>query len=426
MKPERLAVHGGAPARAAPFPPAWWGANMVGEEETALVAEVMRSRSLFRAYGEVQPHMVDDLEAEARSYFGVRHALAVSSGTAALHCALAGLGVGAGDEVIVPSLMWLSDFNVPVLLGATPVICDIDRSLSIDPADLERKLAPRTKAVMMVHFMGGVGHLDRVLEIAGRRGVAVVEDCAQSFGARFRGRRIGSLGRVGCFSFQHNKIVTAGEGGLVVTDDPLLFERAARFHDLGGLRPSLAAQLEAGPRIEPFAGSQFRMGELAGAVALAQLRKVDRVILDVTRGYWQRLRRELSERCPGLRFRESGDPDGDAGIALYLDLGAPEQGTRFAEALKAEGIPVGATTHACNLLNQEYVRARRQLHPAMPPFAAGCAGADAVYERAACPNTDPILNSMVAVMLSQRMTDADVNDIRDAIAKVWNARESLR
>lgn len=420
MNQDRLAVQGGAPVRTKPFPSAGWGAHVVGEEEMALVSEVIRNRSLFRAYGSVPPHMVDDLEAEARAYLGAKHTLAVSSGTAALLCALAGLGVGPGDEVVVPSLMWLSDFNAPVLLGATPVVADIDRTLSLDPDDLERKIGPRTKAAVIVHFMGGVGHLGRVLEIGRAKGVAVVEDCAQSFGALFKGRPVGTLGEAGCFSFQHNKVVTSGEGGLVATGDPVVFERAARYHDLGGLRPALEAQLEGGPQLDKFAGSQFRMGELAGAVALAQLRKVDRSVLSVTRSHFRRLRRELAERCPGVRFRESPDPSGDAGIALFLDIGTPEKGQAFAQALQAEGIPVGATTRSCNLLSQEYVQAKRQPHPAMPPFGRGCPGEKAAYGHGSCPNTDPIVASMVAVMITPRMTDQDADDVRDAVAKVWN------
>ena len=422
MSKDMLAIDGGDPVRTEPFPHRSWGAAVVGEEELALVTEVVRSRSLFRAYGETPPHMVDDLETEARAYFGARHALAVTSGTAALHCALAGLGLGVGDEVIVPSLMWLSDFNVPVLLGATPVIADIDRTLSLDPEDVERKITPRTKAVVMVHFMGGVGHLDRIIEIAGERGIAVVEDAAQSVGAHFRGRRVGSLGDVGCLSFQHNKLMTSGEGGMVVTDDPMVFERAARFHDLGILRPSLEAQLDGEPRLEPFAGAQYRMGELAGAVALAQLRKLDRTVLDITRRHHRRLTAELRERCPGIRFRESGDPDGDAGISLYVDLGTPEQASWFGEALGAEGIPAGATTSVCNLLEKEYVRAKRQVNAQMPPFGPGAPGAGMTYDRACCPNTEDITGSMVAVMITPRMSDADVDDVRDAVAKVWRHR----
>ncbi|MBT3375468.1 MAG: aminotransferase class V-fold PLP-dependent enzyme [Lentisphaerae bacterium] len=421
-----LAINGGTPVRTEPFPARFWGASVVGDEELALVTEVVRSRCLFRSYGEGTPHMVDDLEREAREFFGVRHALGVTSGSAALFCALAGLGIGPGDEVIVPSLMWLSDFNAPLLHGATPVVADIDRTLCVDPDDLERKITPRAKAVVVVYFMGGVGHIDRIVEIGKKRAVAVVEDCAQSCGATFRGQRIGSLGDVGCYSFQHNKIMTSGEGGMVVTNDPLTFERAARYHDLGGLRPALAAQLEGEPQLEPFAGAQFRMNELTGAVALAQLRKLDSAVLAVTQSHFGRLTRELSEACPGIRFRDTGDHGGDAGIALYIDRQTPDKGAWFGKALAAEGIPVGATTRVCNLLHSEYVQARRQTHPNMPPFGPVGSGDACTYSPACCPNTDAIIGSMVSTMITPRMTDSDIDDIRDAVTKVWRAQEVSR
>ena len=423
MSDDRLAIDGGKPVRTEPFPHTSWGAGVVGEEELELVTEVVRSRSLFRAYGEVPPHMVDDLETEAREFFGANHALAVTSGTAALHCGLAGLGIGAGDEVVMPSIVWLSDFNVPVMLGATPVIADIDRTLSLDPEDLESKITSRTKAIMVVHFMGGVGHLDRILEVGRERGIPVVEDCAQSVGATFRGRRLGAIGDVGCFSFQHNKMMTSGEGGMVITADPIIFERAARFHDLGGLRAALEAQLADGPKLEEFAGAQYRMGELAGAVALAQLRKLDSEVVELTRRHHRRLVAELTETCPGLGFRESGDPEGDAGISLYLDLGSPDPAAWFDEALKAEGIVTGATTRICNILRRDYVRGKSQLHPGMPPFGPGMPGEAMEYDFSDCRNTEDIIGSMVAIMITPKMTDTDVDDIRDAVAKVWRAGE---
>lgn len=422
---DKLAINGGRPVRTEPLPARFWGADVVGEEELALVSEVVRSRCLFRAYGDGTPHMVDDLEREARAFFGVRHALGLTSGTAALHCAVAGLEIGPGDEVVVPSLMWLSDFNVPLLHGATPVVADIDRTLCLDPADFARKITPRTKAVVFVYFMGGVGHIDHVRAVARKHGVAVIEDCAQSCGATFHGRRIGSLGDVGCFSFQHNKIMTSGEGGMMVSDDPLVFERAARYHDLGILRPSLEAQLANGPQLERFAGSQFRMNELSGAVALAQLRKLDAAVLAVTRGHFRRLVAELSDACPNIRFRDSGDLTGDVGIGLFIDLQTPEKGAWFKKALAAEGIPVGATTHCCNLLQLGYVQAGRQAHPAMPPF--GLASPDGVprYDPACCPNTDVIVGSMVSVMITPNLNNVHIDDIRDAIVKVWKAQESV-
>ena len=162
------------------------------------------------------------------------------------------------------------------------------------------------------------------------------------------------------------------------------------------------------------------------AVALAQLRKLDSAVLAVTQSHFGRLTRELSEACPGIRFRDTGDHGGDAGIALYIDRQTPDKGAWFGKALAAEGIPVGATTRVCNLLHSEYVQARRQTHPNMPPFGPVGSGDACTYSPACCPNTDAIIGSMVSTMITPRMTDSDIDDIRDAVTKVWRAQEVSR
>jgi len=416
---ERLAIDGGEPVRRKPFPKPGWGAAVVGDDEMALVTEVIRSRSLFRDYGETPPHMVNDLEREAAGYLGVKHALAVTSGSAALYCAMAGLGLGPGDEVIMPALIWRSDFQAPLAVGATPVLAEIDRSLSLDPADVARKITPRTKAILVVHFQGGVGDMDGLLRVAAERGVAVVEDCAQSFGATWRGRKIGSLGDVGCFSFQHNKVLTTGDGGLLTARDPVVFERAVRYHDLGLFRSSLKAQAGGEERVPAFSGLQFRMNELTGAVGLAQLRGIERRVLEVTRRHFQRLRAGVLRECPGLKLRACQDPAGDAGIAFFMDLEEPARAERFSKALAAEGLQLGATTRACNVLAESWSLERRQVHPALPPFGPGCPGEDVVYRRDQCPATDAVIASFVCVPITPRHTDEDADDILKAIVKVW-------
>ena len=416
---EPLAIEGGKRTRTQPLPKPYWGASVVGEEELALVTEVIRSKCLFRDYGDGTPHMVNDFEREARAYLGVNYALAVTSGSAALYCAMAALAIGPGDEVILPSLIWRSDFQAPLAVGATPVFADIDRSLSLDPIDLERKITPRTKAVIVVHFQGGVGDMDSILAVAKARGVAVIEDCAQSFGASYRGRKIGSMGEIGCFSLQHNKILTTGDGGLITTRDPLAFERAVRYHDLGLFRSALKAQTGNIERVPDFSGLQFRMNELTGAVALAQLRNLDRRVLDVTRRHWRRLRAQLCDECPGMRFRHAQDETGDAGIGFFMDLEKPEPAQWFSKALAAEGLQLGATTRACNPLTETWVLERRQVHPALPPFGPGCPGEAVQYRRGQCPRTDEIIASFVCVPITPMHTDEDMDDIRRAIVKVW-------
>ena len=229
----KLAIHGGKPVRTVPLPTCVLGADLTGAEELERLREVIVSKTLFRHYGPGQPVMAETLERRVRERFGVRYALAVSSGSAALFCSLAGLGIGPGDEVILPAFSWYSCYNAIVLQGALPVFCDIDRSLNLDPDDFARKITPRTKAVLVVHYQGGPARLDEILGIARARGIKVIEDGAQSIGVRYRSRYCSTIGDVGTFSFQGNKIVVAGEGGMVLTNNPVIFERAVRYQDHG-------------------------------------------------------------------------------------------------------------------------------------------------------------------------------------------------
>ena len=329
-----LAIDGGAPVRTTPLPSACLGTSVMGQEELDLLSEVIRARLPFREYGDGTPHMVRDFEQEARSYFGMPYALATATGSGSFYCALAAIGAGPGDEVIIPSFGWFTDFTAPVLLGATPVFADIDRSLNMDPDDLERRITPRTKAVIVVHFQGAAGDMERLLATAHRRGIVVIEDCAQACGALYNGRKLGSLGDLACFSLQQNKIMSTGDGGLLLARDPHHFERAVRYHDLGFVRPSLAAQMGGSTQEETFCGCQFRMNEFTGAVALAQLRKLDAAVLSITRRHSRTLRQRITAECPGIRFRQTGDPEGDAGIAFYLDMETPERAAWFGRALQ--------------------------------------------------------------------------------------------
>jgi 8-amino-3,8-dideoxy-alpha-D-manno-octulosonate transaminase len=417
-----LAINGGTPVRAHPWPASYYGASVLGEEELALLTEVIAARSPFRAYGDGTPHMVDDLEREACAYFGTRYALGLATGSGSFYCAMAGLGLGPGDEVIIPSFGWYTAFEAPVMVGATPVFADIDPSLNLDPEDVARKLTPRTKAIINIYFQGGTNNVSRVLEVAHAHGVKVVEDCAQACGARYHGRPVGSLGDVGCFSLQQNKIMSTGDGGLLLTNDALIFERAGRFHDLGFLRPALTRQLEGKEQVESFCGGQWRMNEFTGAVARAQLRKLDPVVLAATRRHHRRLREQIAATCPGLRFRQSGDPEGDAGIVLGLDLETPARAEWMQRAVSAEGIRIGPASACKNLLRDPLVLQRRMAHPALPPFGPGCPGEHVQYAPEQCPNTDGIVASILMVALSPLLADADADDLARAVAKAWQGR----
>jgi 8-amino-3,8-dideoxy-alpha-D-manno-octulosonate transaminase len=260
-----LALNGGKPVREKPLKADYWGPEFYDDKERAELMDVLDTRSPFRWYGPgAPPQKVLQFEKEFAARMGVKYALALTSGTAALQCAMAALEVGPGDEVILPSWTWHSCFNAVVLAGALPVCAEIDDSFNLDPEDLERHITPQTKVILAAHLQGNPCHLDGVMEIARKHKLRVLEDCAQSVGASYKGKPLGSMGDIGIYSLQMNKTITAGEGGAMVSSDPVLFERAARFHDLGGLRgPHEQALGKA--KLDWFFGANFRMNEFTGA-----------------------------------------------------------------------------------------------------------------------------------------------------------------
>jgi perosamine synthetase len=234
----------------------------IGEEELANVLEAVRSGwiSSLGAF-------IGKFEREFAAYCGARYGIAVTNGTAALHLALVAVGVGPGDEVLVPSLTFVATANAVRYCGAIPRFVDSDpETWGVDTRALEARLTRRTKAIVPVHLYGHPCDMDPILEVARRHDLAVVEDAAEAHGAEYRGRRMGSLGTVGCFSFYGNKIITTGEGGMCVTDDPDLAERLRLLRD-HGMDPKRHYWHE-------IVGYNYRMTNLQAAVGVAQVRKL--------------------------------------------------------------------------------------------------------------------------------------------------------
>lgn len=194
----KLAIQGGVPARKRPLPPMYPGGMMIDEEEEQAVLEVLRTKRLFRYYGPGEgPSKVAELEAAFAAHMGIRYGLAVTSGTTALISGLQGVGVGPGDEVIVPAYTWIASASAVLALGGVPVPAEVDESLTLDPEDAEHKISAYTKAIMPVHMRGAPCRMDELMALAQRHGLRVVEDAAQADGGSYKGRRLGSIGDVG-------------------------------------------------------------------------------------------------------------------------------------------------------------------------------------------------------------------------------------
>ena len=262
----------------------------------------------------------------------------MNSCTSALITALRALGVGAGDEVIVPGYTFFASASVIGACNAIPVIADVDDTLTIDPRDLEKKISKRTKAVIAVHMRGMPAQMDKIMRICNKHHIPVIEDVAQAAGGTYRGKMLGSIGALGCFSFDYYKILNSGEGGFVTTNDQWLLTRAQSWHDCAACwRPDrYAAERKEG---ELFCGENYRMSELQGAIALAQIRKAPR-ILKSYRTAKQRIIAGL-DLPNGVTLQRVADPQGDTGICLILFM--PDvSSTKWAlPALQAEGVPAG-------------------------------------------------------------------------------------
>ncbi len=435
---EPLAVNGGSPAFADRWPPDYPGAFFIGEEERREVLDVLDRRSLFRFYGPEPPDKVATLEREFAAKIGTRWALGVTSGTAALKVGLAALGIGPGDEVIVPAITFIASAGAVLSHRAYCVFAECDNSLGLDAADVARKITPRTRAIMPVHLGGVACHTEPLLAVAKEHGIPLIEDCAQSAGASYHGKRIGSLGDVGAFSFQTQKIITAGEGGLITTSNPAVYERAFRYHDHGGYRfgregvrvsgsTAAAGADEAAPpeaQLAAIIGEVYRMGELAGAVALAQLRKLDS-ILALARHDKRRLIDGLAG-LRGFRLRTIPDPAGDAGTRLNLLLDDPSRTGAFCRAMRAEGVPVaqvygGLPVYAADQIMQRRPSwatdaaeaLRRPLIPQGEPY-----GPAVHYEMGMCPASEALLARALVLALSPSLTDAQVDATIQAFRKV--------
>ncbi len=244
---------------------------VIGIREISAAVRTM-SRGQLARYGASTTSETDRFEQELAVHVGARHAVAVNSGTSALVCSLVALGIGPGDEVLVPAYTWVSTAAAPVILGAVPILVEIDRTLTMDPVDLESKITERTRAIIPVHMLNLPADMDRIMSIARRHDLFVVEDACQAVGVTYRGRHLGSIGDLGAFSFNQHKNLRSGEGGAVLTSDERSAVRAGMFHDVGSYtRAANTATTE-----PPFFGMNMRMPELSSAMLRPQLRRLHR------------------------------------------------------------------------------------------------------------------------------------------------------
>jgi dTDP-4-amino-4,6-dideoxygalactose transaminase len=311
------------------------GAFCFGDEERKEVMDVLSGGYLSR-YGSLDnpdfKHKVYSLEQEFSQYTGARHVIASNSGTNSLLISLLALGISAGDEVLVPGYTFVASIGSIIYSRATPVLVEVDESLTMDPEDLEGKITDKTKAIMPVHMLGNPCNMEKIMEVAKKHNLLVIEDGCQAAGATYQGRKLGTIGDIGTFSLNQHKNIAAGSGGLITTNDDALYERAFAIYDQGH-KPHRSGK-EIGER--SLVGLNFQMNELTGAVALAQVRKLESMLQTL-----RAKKKDLKDRLSGISgvgFRKINDNEGECGTILTVIFDTKEKADTVSSRLESKTI----------------------------------------------------------------------------------------
>jgi 8-amino-3,8-dideoxy-alpha-D-manno-octulosonate transaminase len=407
-----LALNGGSPAvthRGA-------RRRRFDESEREALLAALQNENLFRYLREDESQVLR-LEKRFAEIMGVKYALAVNSGTSALIAGLMGLGIGPGDEVIVPGYTYIASAAAIINVMAVPVIAEVDDSLTLDPEDVRRKITSCTKAIMPVHMRGTPSQMEEIRAIAKEHGLLIIEDVAQACGGAYRGKRLGSIGNVGCFSLQHFKIITTGEGGAVITDDPQAMARAQMYHDSG--RPFWE-----GYEGEAIPGVNFRMSELGGALGRVQIEKLDG-ILERQRAAKRRIVAGI-RNLPGIQLQRVPDEEGDCAVGLVFFARTPEDARRWADALNAEGAGCG-TMYSKAFPDRhiycywDHILEKKGYTEKGSPWNPALYSGSVSYSKDMCPQTLDYLGRAVAVGISQWMDEKECDQYVEAFEKAADA-----
>jgi 8-amino-3,8-dideoxy-alpha-D-manno-octulosonate transaminase len=390
------------------------GFELIGEEERREVLQVIESGVLMR-YGFDAARNGQwksrELEQALATRFGTRHAHVCSSGTASLSTALAACGIGAGDEVILPPFTFVADLETVLLAGAVPVFAEIDQTLCLDPRSVAAAITPKTKAVLAVHMCGAMARVDALADLCRAHHLILIEDVAQAAGASFRGKSLGTFGKVGCFSFDYVKTVTCGEGGAIITDDAQVYDLAQAFTDHG--HDHLGA--DRGADNHPHIGANYRLSELNAAVGVAQLAKLDR-ILETQRAHKAVLKEGLSG-IRRLQFRELPDPAGDSATFLSFLLPTEDEARQAAKALGAAGVDGCFYWYDNNWhYHRKWNHIKTFASPGRLPIDRFGYGTDLM--KIALPQSDAVMGRTISMLIKLRWTQ---DQVRDRLARMKSA-----
>lgn len=321
------------------------GTHYIGKEEKRAVNRVLKSKSLFRYHGPHLLHITDEFENKLKEYFKVKYVLACSSGTQALKLSCIALGIGPGDEVLVPSFTFIASAGSILATGAIPKFIDIDETMNINPDLIESNISPNTKAIMVVHMQGVPADMERIINIAKKHNLKVIEDVAQACGSEIYGKKVGTFGNCGAFSLQAGKTITCGEGGFLITNDKELYLRAKMYHDSGGYR--IGCDYPTWENGKTFFGENFKITELQSAIALEQLKKIDKIISKQEEMY-QYIINNID--CHYYKLRPITSHGKSVKVSLAIMFNSNKECSEFINYMNANGI--GFNIYCSNLIDK--------------------------------------------------------------------------
>ncbi len=375
---------------------------IVGDEEIEAITKVLRSGALFRYNGNSE---CERFERRYAGWLGKRHFALTVSGTYALTAAMIGLGIGPGDEVLVPAHTYMATATSVLAVGAIPVIVDIDETLTISPDAVENAIGPRTKAVIPVHMWGAACNMDAIMRIARRRSLLVIEDACQGVGGGYHGRKLGAIGDAGAFSFNYFKNMTCGEGGGVVTDDDAVAERVRCAID-----PCHFYWQGRQDSLQPFAGNGGRASEIMGAMLNVQLDRIDDVVA--------RMRQERKRVLDGTRhlgnlgLQATPMNSADDDCATHVMYLLPDSAAAHRFAPLVSGVVAGDTGRHNYTEWDQVLLGRGAAHPAMNPYEMPAnAECRRHYSRDMCALSLAILSRTVMIPMHPRHGDRDIEDL---------------
>lgn len=381
------------------------GYEWIGETEKEQVNEVLDTGILFRyefPKDRKGVYKVKEFEEKFARYTGAVYAHAVTSGSAALKVALAALGIGPGDEVITQGFTFIATFEAIIEAGAVPVPAEIDETLNLDPEDFEKKITDKTKAVIPVHMLGSPARIQEIIDVARKHGIRVIEDTAQALGAAVGGKKLGTWGDMGTFSFDFYKTITTGEGGMVISNDRDLYLRASEYADHGhDHNPEVGRALEG----RNFLGFNYRMNELQGAIGLAQLSKLDDMISRQQEN--QTLIREALESFDGVTMRAVPENGKDSFSHICFFLPTAEKAVAFHKSITEKGVSsIYFLKNFWHFLpNWEHLIGKKTPWPGPHPFGGPLYGKEITYSADMLPASTAVLERLVTIPVSLQMDE---------------------